>query len=244
MLTELVFLILVQFCQPKKITDTKVLDHEFPSYVQIVNNKRKGFCGGTILDSHHVLSAAHCNITAGQIVHYGTSTVGPDSGKGFVTFVKKVSTIGQRLQDSKIWSNDMAILKVSPKFKFDDATVKRVQLGSRKEFDDYVEKGHIKCVLVGKGRVSTGENVKYPKFLQKGYQLFDNTKTCESYFKKESDLPNIPSADGCFLTVGSDGSTGCKGDSGGPLFCFLPKKNIWKQFGIGEQILSNINRSN
>ncbi|CAG5079269.1 Oidioi.mRNA.OKI2018_I69.PAR.g9212.t1.cds [Oikopleura dioica] len=216
----------------KAITDTRVFDHEFPSYVQIVNQRRKGFCGGTILDSRHVLSAAHCNVTAGQIVHYGTASVGPESGDGFVTFVRKVSTIGQRLQESKIWSNDMAIIRVSPPFRFDNANVRPVKLGSKKEFDKYVEKGKIKCLLVGKGRVSTGDNIKYPKNLQKGYQIFDNTRTCEGYFKRETDLPNIPTSDGCFLTVGSDGSTGCKGDSGGPLFCFLPEKKIWKQFGI------------
>ena len=59
----------------------------------------------------------------------------------------------------------MSIIRVYPPFRLDSANVRPVKLGSKKEFETYVEKGKIKCLLVGKGRVSTGDDIKYPKQL-------------------------------------------------------------------------------
>lgn len=47
--------------------------HEFPMYVSIMGQTDKQvYCGGTILDSLHVLTATHCNVGAGSLVRYGS----------------------------------------------------------------------------------------------------------------------------------------------------------------------------
>ena len=39
---------------------------EFPEYVSVKTNQGQSYCGGTILDANHILTAAHCTPMAGS----------------------------------------------------------------------------------------------------------------------------------------------------------------------------------
>jgi len=199
-------------------TDARI--EEFPFYVNFKRNFRP-FCGGTILDETHILTAAHCKIRAGDTVTYGTDVRSTRENVISVSSAvahPDVSEIG-------VWWMDYQIATLSSPIPFSNKA-KVVEFGSESEFDNMVKKGQAQCVVTGMGRAGKGGSKVYKEKLQKGEQTYVPSG-CAMYYRSKGPDPKV---NNCFLTTGKGKVSGCPGDSGGPLFCKI--SGSWKQFGV------------
>merc|ERR1712203_217594 len=172
------------------------------------------FCGGTIIDSKTILTAAHCYhgknlaatdyfITAG-VVHV-------QDGAGQSAFVEKI-TLHESYNPTTI-NNDIAILKLKTPLTFND----KVRQACLPEAS-FVPTG--KAVASGWGLVSQFPD-QSPKNLQWVTKpVVTNDKCCQAPFKwgcQQITANMICAGDA------DDGESTCSGDSGGPLV--VPKSS-------------------
>ena len=188
------------------IVGGKEADLPIPWQVAIHHVHYGQFCGGTILDSKTILSAAHCfqddipadllYITAGDVhVDFYNPWLGysveevivhPDFGNGF-------------------YDNDIALLKLSNEISFKDGIVQPVSLPN----GDYDPPVGSACFVSGWGRDNSKEESDILKWTQ--VSIVDSS---EFHGAKTQDLDSMIYT----LSPTRTGST-CFGDSGGPLVC-------------------------
>merc|ERR1711953_98056 len=169
------------------------------------------FCGGTILDSKTILSAAHC-----------TGNIGSDlSGKYIMAGSNKRSTGGQVLQVEKgVWNdampfndntldNDVVILKLKDALSMGETNG---VLPACLPPSDHLEGNGQVCYVSGWGTLQSGAN-SLPEDLQYvDVPLISNAKCNDQY--NGAITSNM-------ICAGYDegGKDSCQGDSGGPLVC-------------------------
>ena len=143
------------------------------------------FCGGTILDANHILSAAHCRIeprkdksTAGTVEKSGTGgsthiletcTKHPQAKRGKSTW--EAGKIHHKVAVHTFISNlhqfysDYEICKLKTPIAIDGRTKKATQIGTVAEYNQYVKTGKASCVIgmfnFAKYRVSGNSNQRY-----------------------------------------------------------------------------------
>ncbi|WP_165314010.1 S1 family peptidase [Vibrio ziniensis] len=208
----------------------------FPSYVALFvdllaynNTYYKGsYCGGTILNSTHILTAAHCV--------YSTN---PDSSLYtlFTTVVPNLQYesdfpygITEKKRVAKIYypdsfnrstlDNDLAILQLESALK----TISSINYAVRPDSGSVYRASEIEFYAVGHGNTETGEdNVDS---LQKASLYYVSNSACK--YKNMSDSKLCMSGNIDALN-GLEAST-CQGDSGGPLFWYYGGEYI--QVGV------------
>ena len=189
----------------------------FPSFVSIRKNGGH-FCGGVILDEYRVLTAAHCRITGSDSVFVG----GIDyDGSDMEQKVGIYNVTNHR--DYSFPKNDISVVQLAKKLDFSTSRVQPIEIGSEKEFEK-VKNGDGTCHIVGHGKIDGQRSVSTQ--LKTARQVYMSTRNCQYYGDNTGN---------CFLTRDNDaGSQGCRGDSGGPLYCEIG--NEMKLFGIASFI--------
>ncbi|CAG7720419.1 unnamed protein product, partial [Allacma fusca] len=196
--------------------------HSYPWMAALIRKDKgnKQFCGGSLVDDRHVLTAAHCLTvfrTATDLpkleILLGAHHLG-SSQRNWKTF--KVSKIYKHAgySDSKL-TDDIALLRLSETVEFSDK-IKPVCLnrGNVQEYDN----GTAKATLAGWGqpcpKCSTSKVLRHSMM-----RLWTNEECQDKYNKVPVSIRHrVPKIQPTMVCAGSPGADACQGDSGGPLF--------------------------
>ncbi|XP_014599693.1 PREDICTED: chymotrypsin-2-like [Polistes canadensis] len=157
------------------------------------------FCGGSIISSRYVLTAAHCLVskTASRVTVHVGSVLLKEGGK---VYQADKLIVNKNYNPYKL-VNDVALLHVSKDFVF-SALVQPVKLPS----NNAVKAGD-NVVLTGWGRIYL--NGPIPNHLQQLQLAVESQQKCQATHR------GVVDSHICTFTKRGEGA--CHGDSGGPL---------------------------
>ena len=164
------------------------------------------YCGGTILDSKTILTAAHCEPVAGEeYVMAGAKNV--KKGKN-IKIAQVITNPDAPFNDTTL-DNDIVILKLEKAIKFN-----KNRQPACLPSDDFEPEVGSTCFVSGWGSLKEGAN-KLPKKLQYvGVPMISNQACNDAYADYGGITDNMICAG--FEEGGKDS---CQGDSGGPFIC-------------------------
>ncbi|KAK1805938.1 hypothetical protein P4O66_012985 [Electrophorus voltai] len=176
---------------------------QFMASVQL---NRKHICGGFVIDSRHVLTAAHCNKSGNMSVVLGAKNI-KALGENLQRYTVKKSYIYPSYDNPKT-GGDIMLLKLS-KTIARNKNVKIIQTPSK----DKQVKANTKCLIAGWGKTETQNTVDDLRMTD--VRTVD-LKLCQKKWRDMNvELPAAALCAGGYKTK----SGACQGDSGGPLVC-------------------------
>ncbi|EFX79747.1 hypothetical protein DAPPUDRAFT_304284 [Daphnia pulex] len=205
--------------------ETGAIKNSWTGMVALVINNQQ-FCGGTLIDSMNVVTAAHCvsRLTSRNIanlrVALGMHTLKPKMDPQVLKKVRRV--ISHRDFNAETLHNDIALLTLESPVNFTN-TISPVCLPPIHLADQYAYRD---AVTIGWGR--TVENGTQPNVLQQVTIRTITNNECSSTFRGVI-LSGITDQ---MLCAGYPGRGICSGDSGGPLFVQPAPGEKWIQVGI------------
>ncbi|GJQ80526.1 hypothetical protein Trydic_g12417 [Trypoxylus dichotomus] len=172
----------------------------YPFIVSIIPGtaNRNHFCGGSILNSVNILTAAHCIVgrgTGNTAVLAGTNTL----NSGGITRGSSALFIHANYNPNTV-ANDIAVIRLGTALAM-SGTVAQVSLNT-------ANTGAVAAILIGWGRTATNSGI--PNNLQHLNTQTITNAACQSHWGSLVTASQI-----CALTQAGQGS--CNGDSGGPL---------------------------
>lgn len=194
------------------------------------------YCGASILDSEHVLTAAHCLYDGNGALNeeylvYTSIAVQMENESQFTDGSIEIIRAAEfyvhddyddsSYSDEASWPNDIAIIKLAESMNIDSTDY--VSRASQSNADDY-RKDNIEFIAVGHGYTETGDEE----------ELLQTTLNYEP--GDECDLGVISDSQLC-MTGALNDDTGyrnstCSGDSGGPLYWYDADIDEYVQAGI------------
>nr|ACO15288.1 Trypsin-1 precursor [Caligus clemensi] len=185
--------------------------NEYP-FMAALFNRNRHFCGGSIIDPKHILTAAHCvaHMTKSDVRHLRVHLGEHDIKSNYETGVRKLRV--QRIIRHKRFSastlhNDVAILTLRESVSYFDA-IQPICLAT----DNSVRYEGDAVTVAGWGTI--GEGGRQSRTLQKvDVTVWRNFECAASYGNRAPG--GIQSHMLCASRPGKDS---CSGDSGGPLF--------------------------
>lgn len=191
---------------PRIIGGVEAPKGEFP-WMASIQSKGDHFCGGSVIDSDWILTAAHCveDETAANIKVRVNFTQHNDASQGEIHEVDKIF-VKQAYLDGK--SEDIAMLKLKTKVS---SAVSKITLANENLMLSAAKPG-VTATVAGWGNRSTdGED--FPQKLQKVDVPIVTNAVCNS---KEAYNGKIQTTEVC-AGFAKGGKDSCQGDSGGPL---------------------------
>ncbi|XP_043276806.1 chymotrypsin-1-like isoform X1 [Venturia canescens] len=180
---------------------------EFP-YSAAVFKKNKQICGGSIIGSRHILTAAHCfhGVSSDPLkemsIVTGTNAIALGAGKTHA--IKSVNVHPQYSNRSEdAWKNDIAVIALTEEIVFDMFT-KPVRLPEENT------PGKLRCVASGWGDMSHPKGLR-PLNIRKTPMTTLSNEDC----RLQGNRFNIFETHLCAYETAGVGL--CSGDSGGPL---------------------------
>jgi len=198
--------------------------NEWPWIAQLRNNGRQ-FCGGSLIDDRHILTAAHCvahmtpQQVAGLTVVLGDHNI-QQVGESATHESKAARVVRHKGFSQETLHEDIALVTLATPVPPSMAkTVRPVCLA--RGSDKYV--GRMGTVV---GWGSLYENGPQPAVLQElTMEIWDNDK-CRTTYGAQAPGGIISS----MLCAGQKSMDSCSGDSGGPMV--VGNGNTWEQVGV------------
>jgi len=200
--------------------------HELPFMAAMINNGRQ-FCGGSVVDKRHILTAAHCvyHMSKNDVNNLRVVVGDQDIKNSFDVQSAKTYTVKRVVRhknfDINTLFHDVAILSLSQDINF-DYTVQSVCL-DRQASHDFTG---TTVQVAGWGATSAGSSTS--STLRKVDVRVWSNAVCADNQHYGSTSSRITSNQICAATPESRKDS-CSGDSGGPLFYCNPK---CEQIGI------------
>ncbi|EFX75604.1 hypothetical protein DAPPUDRAFT_323225 [Daphnia pulex] len=199
----------------------------FPYWLVAILNNGKQFCGGSLIDKIHILTAAHCvaHLSSWDIprleVVLGMHTLKPRIDPQAIR--KRVLRVTRHKGfDSKTLYNDIAIITLVSPVAY-GPTISPICLPTTSFYTSYAGK---EAVVVGWGSLKEGGI--QPNVLQ---QVTVRVKT-NAECKKNYGIDAPGGIANHMLCAGTAGKDACSGDSGGPLVIQSARGAPWVQAGI------------
>ncbi|XP_058623628.1 serine protease 27-like isoform X2 [Onychostoma macrolepis] len=207
---------------PRVVGGTDAHEGAWPWMVSLHSPKYKGhFCGGSLISSGWVLSAAHCFSSVNTfsiIVYLGRRRQQGDHGH---ELSRSVNTLLIHPSfNSDTYNNDIALLRLSSSVNFTNY-IRPVCLAA--ESSDFPS--GTSSWITGWGQTASGVNLSYPGTLQETVVPVVINSECNNLLGANLVTDNMLCA--ALLQGGKDT---CQGDSGGPMVS--QQCSVWVQSGI------------
>ncbi|XP_059620668.1 trypsin-like [Phlebotomus argentipes] len=199
---------------PRIIGGTQAVIGEFPGKVSLQTRLGSHFCGGTLIDLTHILTAAHCvtdsraqvlNPAAIQIMAGDVSIVRNDAAPTReVRFLSHIFVHPD--YDIATMENDIAVLRLSLPFRLQQGVV------SPQPLSRSIPAVGTVCNLAGWGTTAEGSNTPSPTLQRVDLDIIDTDRCNQSY-------RGLLSANMFCAGHMAGGRDSCQGDSGGGLMC-------------------------
>jgi len=213
LLCAITLFVLAAYCEARgaNIINGKDVDRpgKYPWQVSLQKSNGFHFCGGSIVASKWIVTAAHCitgNPSQQKVVvglHDKSRRQGTPKDYGVRRYVPH--------QQYRFPANDIGLIELSSPIQF-NSNVKAIALARHREFGPSSQ-----CVISGWGNTRGGQNSS-PNILQETSIPIADASKCKQFTRQDEVV--------C-LYNGRSGS--CQGDSGGPLAC--KSGSSWKLAG-------------
>lgn len=224
---------------------------EFPFYAELVltdgdvekkeSSAFSHYCGGSILDSNHILTAAHCvnDLTKDDIYKQGVLINSDDHENTSIDNVYPIRNIYYHSSynlNSEL-RNDIAVIEIIGSFPSEKTFITLPTEEQKNEYNDGVT--HTEFIATGFGYIDDSKTV--PVLLQKAAITSKTDSECSTLVSNEYSITYYDDEQICSLPKeiieDSDEYTGvCNGDSGGPLMTFKESTETeeggYQQIGI------------
>ncbi|XP_030043997.1 serine protease 55-like [Microcaecilia unicolor] len=205
------------FYQSRIVGGSEALPGEWPWTVSI-QDLYTHICGGSILNTWWILTAAHC--FPGYSTYYMRVEVGVTSIHQRKELIRVKTAFSYPLFNFDDFGYDIGLLLLMEPIQFN--VLKRpicLPPAGELEYDDWKS-----CYAVGWGTVDYN-SYKAETKLRKAPVFLIKFKTCKDWYEHLS---------WNMLCAGHEegGPSTCKGDSGGPLVCNYVKDGLWYEVGI------------
>ncbi|CAF1335800.1 unnamed protein product [Rotaria sp. Silwood1] len=209
--------------KPRVTGGISAADHSFPWVVNVINLKSLKSCGGTIISSDTIITAAHCMVDPPK---YVTVIAGAANLLGRLNLFNHYSVSKVIIHPNYVscCDYDVALIKLKKKLQRSDM-INSICLPNEKDQEIIPDTTAIIAGWGGKYPTS-GLNAFGSFHLKQGLVYVKSNNYCQNF------LESFDKKDEICATNTHDNVDSREGDSGGPLMILNKTDNRWYLFGV------------